>query len=63
MTLLATPPPLIVDYPAPPPGTWEREASHFPFPVSPFTKSLLLMESWSRRITAEEYFADYLKGE
>ena len=53
MTLLATPPPLIVDYPAPPPGTWEREASHFPFPVSPFTKSLLLMESWSRRITAE----------
>ena len=53
MTLLATPPPLIVDYPEPPPGTWEREASHFPFPVSPFTKSLLLMEAWSRRITAE----------
>ena len=49
MTLVATPPPLIVDHAEPPPGTWEREASHFPAPLSPFTKSLLLMEDWCRR--------------
>lgn len=53
MTLIATPPPLIVDHAEPPPGTWDREASHFPEPVSPFTKSLLLTEDWARQLTAE----------
>lgn len=53
MTLIATPPPLIVDHAEPPPGTWEREASHFPAPVSPFTKSLLLVEDWGRQIADE----------
>jgi len=53
VTLIATPPPSIVDHAEPPPGTWEREASHFPAPVSPFTKSLLLVEDWSRQLTAE----------
>lgn len=53
MTLIATPPPLLIDHAEPPPGTWEREASHFPAPVSPFAKSLLLTEDWARQLTAE----------
>ena len=53
VTLVATPPPLVVDHAEPPPGTWDREALHFPAPLSPFAKSLLLMEDWGREITAE----------
>jgi pyruvate,water dikinase len=53
MTLIATPQPLIVDHHQPPPGSWEREVSHFPFPLTAFTKSLMLMEEWGRQISAE----------
>lgn len=53
MTLIATPPPLIVDHPEPPPGSWLREPSHFPFPITPFSKSLFRMEEIGATISAE----------
>ena len=53
MTIVDTASPLIVDHDQPPAGTWEREGSHFPLPITPFTKSLLRMEEWGRQISAE----------
>lgn len=53
MTLIATPPLQIVDHSEPPPGTWLREASHFPLPITPFSKSLFRMEEIGVTISAE----------
>ena len=53
MTFTATPPELIVNHDTPPPGFWRREPSHFPLPMSPFTKVLMRQEEWGRELAAE----------
>jgi hypothetical protein len=53
MTFVPTQPALIVDHAEPPPGSWEREGSHFPLPLSPFSKVLMRQEEWGRQICDE----------
>ena len=53
MTFVPTPPALIVDHAEPPPGSWEREGSHFPLPLSPFAKVLMRQEEWARELCEE----------
>jgi len=53
MTFVPMPPALIVDHTEPPPGSWEREGSHFPLPLSPFAKVLMRQEEWARELCDE----------
>ena len=53
MTLIATPSPQIVDHTEPPPGTWLREPSHFPLPITPLSKSMFRVEEIGATISAE----------
>lgn len=53
MTVTEIDPAVIESHVEPPVGYWEREASHFPQPITPFTKVLLRQAECGRVIAAE----------
>jgi rifampicin phosphotransferase len=53
MTVISPPPVEMAAYTEAPKGYWERSEAHFPLPVTPFSKVVLMQEWLGQQVAAE----------